>query len=128
MKNINKIKNLDVTVEAPPSKAHTLRALIIGALAEGQTIIEKPLLGEDQLNCIKSLRTLGVDVEQRDDRIIVHGSGGVFKPIGATLNVGESGVGMNFLIAVACLSNKPVVLTGTPRIQERPIGEIIDGL
>lgn len=128
MKTVEKIKNLDVTVEAPAAKAHTLRALIIASLAKGQTIIEKPLLGEDQLNCIGCLKTLGVDIELRDNQIVVQGSGGQFEPVGNTLDVGESGVGMNFLSAVACLSNRPVTLTGAPRIHQRPIGEIVNGL
>jgi len=128
METVEKIKNRDVTVQAPASKAHTLRALIIGSLAEGKTIIEKALLGQDQLNVIRCLKGLGVGVEVQKDKITVNGLDGRYKPQVEELNVGESGVGMNFLASAACLADKPVVLTGAKRITERPISEIINGL
>ncbi|MFA5554357.1 MAG: 3-phosphoshikimate 1-carboxyvinyltransferase [Phycisphaerae bacterium] len=127
-KNVEKITNKDAVVEAPPSKAHTLRALIIGSLANGVTIIEKPLLGEDQLNVINCLKALGIGIEQKPDKIIVKGSDGKYSPAAEQLYVGESGVGMNFLSSAACLSEKPVVLSGNKRLNERPIGEVIQGL
>ncbi|MGD9110395.1 MAG: 3-phosphoshikimate 1-carboxyvinyltransferase [Phycisphaerales bacterium] len=127
-KTVEKIKNTDVVVEAPPAKAYTLRALIIGSLAEGTTTIEKPLLGEDQLNVIRCLVSLGVKIEQLPQKIIVHGSTGKYQPISEELNVGESGVGMNFLTSAACLADKPIVLTGAKRITERPIAEVVQAL
>lgn len=128
MRTVEKIRNRKVSVEAPPSKAHTLRSLIIGSLAEGITVIEKPLLGQDQLNVIRCLNALGIKIEQQPQQIIVHGSAGVYRPIADKLNVGESGVGMNFLTSAVCLSDKPIIITGAKRITERPIAEIIKGL
>ena len=128
MKAVDKILNTDVTVEAPPSKAHTLRALIIGSLAEGGSTIYNPLLGRDQLNVIECLKRLGVGIENQEDRIVVQGMGGRYVPKCDELNIGQSGVGMNFLSSAACLSDKPVVLTGDRRMTERPIREVISGL
>jgi 3-phosphoshikimate 1-carboxyvinyltransferase len=128
MKIIKKIENSNIEIAAPPSKAHTLRALIIGSLAEGTTVIKKPLLGEDQLNVINCLKKLGVKINVAGNRITVEGLGGIYKPIENELNVGESGVGMNFLAAAANLSDKPVVITGSARLMERPIDEVINGL
>lgn len=127
-RNVEKIKNTDVVVEAPPAKAHTLRALIMGSLAEGTTVIEKPLLGQDQLNVIECLKALGVKVEQQPQKIIVHGSAGKYQPTSNELNVGESGVGMNFLTSAACLADRPIVLTGAKRIAERPVAEVVQAL
>jgi len=128
MKIINKIRNTDVEVEAPPSKAHTLRALIISALADGVSTIRNPLLGQDQLNVIRCLKDLGVRIEQLKDCIIVHGSAGKFSPAVEKLDVGESGVGMNFLTSAICLSDKPIIITGCKRITERPILEVVNGM
>jgi 3-phosphoshikimate 1-carboxyvinyltransferase len=125
---IEKIKNYDVIIDAPPSKAHTLRALIIGGLASGITKIYKPLFAQDQQNVIACLRGLGVDIAVKDKEIAITGSGGHFKPTGQEINVGESGVGMNFLTSAACLSEKPVIITGAKRITERPVGEVVSGL
>jgi 3-phosphoshikimate 1-carboxyvinyltransferase len=128
MQSVEKIRNRTVSVEAPPSKAHTLRALIIGSLAQGRTTIEKPLLGQDQLNVIGCLEGLGTAVERQGDKIFIEGGVGQYSPVSEELDVGESGVGMNFLTSVACLCDKHVVLTGSSRIKERPIGEVVNGL
>lgn len=119
---------MEALVRAPASKAHTLRGLIIGSLAEGTSVLSNPLLGEDQLNVIECLKQLGVGIEVSSDKIIIEGSGGVFSPVVDELNVGESGVGMNFLSSVANLCDKAVILTGAKRITERPIFEVVDGL
>ena len=128
MRTVDKIFNTDVVVKSPPSKAHTLRALIIGSLAEGTSIIQNPLLGQDQLNVIECLKRLGIKIENEGGRIVVQGGGGEYTPVCEELNVGQSGVGMNFLSSAACLSDKPIVLTGDKRMTERPILEVISGL
>ncbi|HEW79946.1 MAG TPA: 3-phosphoshikimate 1-carboxyvinyltransferase [Phycisphaerales bacterium] len=128
MKTVNKICNTDITVQAPPSKAHTLRALIISSLAEGKSIIYNPLFGQDQLNVIECLEKLGVKIEQSANQITVHGCAGKYKPISDELNVGESGVGMNFLTSAANFSNKPIIITGSKRIRERPVLGVVKGL
>ncbi len=125
---VNKIKNLNAEVIAPPSKAHTLRALIIGSLAHGTTVITNPLLGEDQINVINCLKKLGIKISQSPGRIRIEGCGGKYKPVETDLYVGESGVGMNFLSAAANFSDTPVTLAGTKRLMERPISEVINGL
>ncbi|MCD4831577.1 MAG: 3-phosphoshikimate 1-carboxyvinyltransferase [Anaerohalosphaeraceae bacterium] len=128
MKTVNKIKNTCAVTTAPPSKAHTLRAMIIGSLAEGQTIINNPLLGQDQLNVIDCLKKLGVKITIAPNKITIQGSAGRYEPTGDILDVGESGVGMNFLTSAACLAAKPIIITGSKRITERPVNEVVDGL
>lgn len=128
MLNIKKTTKTDVTVTIPPAKAHTLRALIIAALAKGKSDIKNPLLAEDQLNVIECLKGLGVKIEQSENAITVHGTGGVFSPVADEINVGESGVGANFLTSMCCLADKPIILTGAKRITERPIAEVVNGL
>ena len=128
MKTIDKIRNADVKIKAPASKAHTLRALIISSLAEGTSTIYNPLLGEDQLNVIECLKRLGIEIKYEDDNVIVAGTAGKYVPICNELDVGESGVGMNFLTSAACLSEKPVIITGSERITERPVSEVVNGL
>jgi len=128
MKIIDKIRNTDVTVEAPPAKAYTLRALIISSLSAGESTIYNPLLGRDQLNVIECLKRLGVEIKHQGRKVIVGGTGGRYSPIDDKLDVGESGVGMNFLTSASCLSDKPVIITGAKRITERPILEVVNGL
>ncbi len=125
---VEKILNTDATVQAPPAKAHTLRALIIASLANGESVIHGPLKAEDQMNVIRCLRGLGIEIIEEEDCLRVVGAGGTYRPTARELDVGESGVGMNFLSSAACLSAAPVILTGAKRITERPIGEVISGV
>ncbi|HTH14306.1 MAG TPA: 3-phosphoshikimate 1-carboxyvinyltransferase [Spirochaetia bacterium] len=128
MKTVARALPRPVTVQAPPAKAYTLRALLFGALATGTSTLRRPLLAEDQLNMIACLEGLGVTIEKGEDLLKVHGVAGRFRPIREELHVGDSGVTMNFLTAAACFSDKPVVLGGTPRLNERPIQEVVDGV
>lgn len=128
MKLVDKIRNRDIRVAAPASKAHTLRALIISSLAGGTSTIANPLLGEDQLNVIECLKRLGVEIAAEADKIIVNGHGPAYSPVEEGINVGESGVGMNFLASAANFSNKPVIITGSKRIRERPVAEVVEGM
>jgi len=128
MKVIPKAARAEVTVAAPPSKAHTLRALFLAALAEGRSVVHNPLLGEDQRRAIECLQRLGVNISVEGATLTVDGAGGRFQPTCEELYVGESGVCMNFLTALACLSPRPITVTGDRRITERPIAEIVNGL
>lgn len=125
---IETIRNKNVSVRIPPSKAHTLRSLILASLSGGVSHIRNPLLGEDQLHLIESLKRLGVSITRDDQTITVEGSGGRFHPVETTLDCGESGVAMNFLTALACLSDRDVTLTGKPGLLKRPVGEIVSGV
>ncbi len=128
MKTVDKIRNTKVSVQAPPSKAHSLRALVISSLAAGESTIRRPLLAQDQLNLIECLKNLGIKVSRRDDCLIVQGNAGRYSPVAEQLNVGESGVSMNFLLSACCLCERPVIITGAERITQRPVDELVKGL
>jgi 3-phosphoshikimate 1-carboxyvinyltransferase len=128
MKRIPSCRNQEVAIVAPPAKAYTLRALFLSALAQGRSTIQRPLLGDDQQHAMECLRRLGISISCGPDEIAVEGRGGRFLPTGQELDVGESGVTMNFLTTLTCLCERPVVITGTSRIMERPIQEIVEGL
>lgn len=128
MKQISKIRNISANLRAPPSKAHTLRSLLMSSLADGVSVVHDPLLGEDQRNLMDCLKRLGVRILQEGNSLKITGMNGCYSPIEETLDVGESGVSMNFLCAACCLSVKPVVISGAPRILERPIEDVVQGL
>lgn len=128
MRTVARTQPRFVTVQAPAAKAYTLRALLFGALADGVSTLRRPLLAEDQLNMIACLKGLGVQVDQAPEVVTVHGVGGRFHPVQETLNVGDSGVTMNFLTAAAAFADRAVVLGGTPRLNERPIKEVVDAV
>lgn len=124
-----KKENVDLQFEAPPSKSYTHRALIAAALAEGDSRIFRPLDSEDIRLTLQSLKSLGVSIESKDTTILVHGCGGKFScPAGLTLDLGNSGTTMRLMTSVALLTGVPIILTGTKRMQERPIGPLVAAL
>jgi 3-phosphoshikimate 1-carboxyvinyltransferase len=119
--------NLEVT--APPSKSYTHRALIMAALGSGQTTILNPLYAEDTLLTIKALRMLGIMAEVNPDRVIISGCNGKFPDTENTvLDLDNSGTSLRLIAPLALLCRHPVTITGSRRMQERPIGPLAQAL
>jgi 3-phosphoshikimate 1-carboxyvinyltransferase len=124
-----RVKDVDIEVAAPPSKSYTHRALIIGALGKGTTTILNPLYAEDTKITLNALRTLGITITEMPDRIIVAGCDGTFlNPENTTLDLDNSGTSLRLLASLALLCRYPVILTGSARMQERPIGPLVQAL
>jgi len=116
-KEIKVIEKLDAVIEAPPSKAHTLRALFIASLADGESLLRNPLLADDQKYAISALRNLGVGIEIKDEGVYVKGTNGKFSVNDGSLYVGGSGVTTRFLMTLASLGDKKVTIDGEPRMR-----------
>jgi 3-phosphoshikimate 1-carboxyvinyltransferase len=120
---------VDLVVTAPPSKSYTHRALIIGALGTGTTTILQPLYAQDTRLTINALRMLGVTITVNPDQIIIAGCSGSFPARDTTLlNLDNSGTSLRLLTSLALLCRHPVILTGSQRMQERPIGPLAQAL
>ena len=117
-----------VQVRVPGSKSHTHRALICAALAEGESLIESPLLCQDTLYTLRALRALGVRIGPSKRGIVVEGVGGRLKAPTDPIHLGNSGTSLRFLTAVCALVSGETILTGSPRLLERPIGPLVDAL
>jgi len=122
----HKIK--DTTVAVPGSKSYTHRILIAAALSDGVCRIENGLRSEDTLLTLKALRQMGVDIEERDACFWVYGNAGVLAESSEPMYLGNSGTSMRLLTALAALGKGIYRLTGTARMQQRPIQDLIEGL
>lgn len=118
--------NLEVT--APPSKSYTHRALILGALSDGVSLIRSQLDADDTRMTARALSNLGVRIIWEQDRIIVHGTGGRFISPKEPIDIRDSGTSMRLLTTLCLLADGPVTLTGSERMQERPLGPLIRAL
>lgn len=119
-------KNVEVAV--PGSKSYTHRILIAAALSDGVCTIDNCLKSEDTLFTMSALRQFGVRIDDSDDRIIVHGTNGILKPCVDLVYLGNSGTSMRLLTGVAALGDGMYTLTGTKRMSERPVYDLLDGL
>ncbi|MBW1724277.1 MAG: 3-phosphoshikimate 1-carboxyvinyltransferase [Deltaproteobacteria bacterium] len=121
-----KIHNSEVTV--PGSKSYTHRILISAALSDGICTIYNGLKSEDTLLTLGALRQMGINIHEKDDRFVVHGTKGMLKPCIDPVYLGNSGTSVRLLTAVAALGQGVYTLTGTQRMGERPIQDLLDGL
>ncbi|WP_373499683.1 3-phosphoshikimate 1-carboxyvinyltransferase [Desulfococcus sp.] len=127
MIEIQPVSTVLAEVNVPGSKSYTHRLLIAAALADGRSTIENMLESEDTLLTLKALEQMGVPAEAEGKRRVVHGTGGRLAAAGE-LYLGNSGTSMRLLTAVSALAGGATVLTGTPRMRERPVADLIDGL
>jgi 3-phosphoshikimate 1-carboxyvinyltransferase len=118
------------TVVAPPSKSYSHRAIIVAALADGETRITHPLLSDDTLLTIDACRSLGAVIEQDGDILKVTGTGGRINAAHNTgvILAGNSGSTVRMAAAVAALSYTRVVLDGDARLRQRPVGDLLSAL
>lgn len=125
------IHRFEGEVVLPGSKSLSNRVLLLAALAEGETVVDN-LLDSDDITCMKeALEVLGVETEQVGEKQMrVVGGGGEFKNASAELFLGNAGTAMRPLTAALCTvrAEGEYVLDGVPRMRERPIVDLIDGL
>jgi 3-phosphoshikimate 1-carboxyvinyltransferase len=117
-------------VRVPGDKSISHRALILGALAVGETRISGLLEGEDVLNTAKSMRALGAKVERTGPfawRVNGVGVGGFAEPAEA-LDFGNSGTGCR--LVMGAVAGCPVTATfdGDASLRSRPMKRILDPL
>jgi 3-phosphoshikimate 1-carboxyvinyltransferase len=114
------------TVRLPGSKSMTARALVLSALADGPSEINRPLRARDTTLMAAGLRALGVAIDTTaDDRWTVE-PGPLRGP--ATVDVGLAGTIMRFTPPVAALAEGTVTFDGDPHARNRPLRPIVEAL
>jgi len=121
-----KIKDSEVNV--PGSKSYTHRILIASALSDGVCTIVNCLKSEDTLLTLNALRQLGVRIDEYEEKVVVHGAKGLFSPCKDPIYLANSGTSMRLLTGIVAIGNGTYTLTGTKRMHERPIQDLLDAL
>lgn len=127
------------TVVVPPgSKSISNRALVLAALGEGTVKVKNLLHSDDtkhMLAAVSTLKGAEISTEDNGETLIVKGNGGKMITTNEELYLGNAGTASRFLTTVAALvgvntetNDKHVILTGNARMQERPIGPLVDAL
>ena len=120
----------DATIRVPGSKSVTNRALIIAALADGNSRIVNPLFSDDSFWLMDALVRLGIDVHADGERgeVYVSGQSGEIYASGVDLFVGNAGTVARFLPPFLALGRGPFTVDGVPRMRERPVADLVDGM
>lgn len=128
---LNPIDKINGEVFLPGSKSLSNRALLIAALANGTTKITNLLVSDDIKHMLNALTALGIQYHLSDcgTECTIVGNNGFFKVNEPTeLYLGNAGTAMRPLCAALAASEGTFVLTGEPRMKERPIGHLVDAL
>lgn len=125
MKLRTKAKALRGRLRVPGDKSISHRAVIFGAIAEGQTVIHGLLRGQDVLATIQAFRDLGVTIYEADDSLIIEGRGFKgLKPAQKPLDMGNSGTSMRLLAGLLAAQDFSVQLLGDDSLSRRPMDRI----
>lgn len=128
---LNPITCINGEINIPGSKSISNRALLLATLAKGSTTLTNLLDSDDIRYMLASLKQLGIQYSLSDDKTVcvVEGNGG---PISSdtvqNLFLGNAGTAMRPLCAALTLGQGEFTLTGEPRMEERPIGDLVDAL
>lgn len=127
--------DLNVSVTPPGSKSVSNRALVLAALGEGEVRIKNLLRSDDvefMLSAVSGLNGATYSWEDGGEILVVNGKGGKLEASKEPLYLGNAGTASRFLTSVVSLATpssvSSTVLTGNARMQQRPIGPLVDSM
>ncbi len=127
---VKKIGKIDSEVHLPGSKSYSNRALLIAALASGQSKLHHLLDSDDTVVMRAALQELGVSLTPLagEDALLVGGVAGVLHPSNKPIYLQNAGTATRFMTSACALIAGESVITGNERMQQRPIQDLLDGL
>ena len=128
-KKLKAVQSVFGQVTLPGSKSITNRILLLSAIADGETTIKHALQSDDTHHMIEALKILQVDLTQKENGdILIQGARGQFKNKSAKIFLGNAGTAFRPLTAALAFSQGDYMLSGVPRMHERPIKDLVDAL
>ncbi len=118
------------SIQVPGDKSISHRAIMLGAIAEGQTAVEGFLFGEDNLATLHAFNVMGVKIDRPAlDRLLIHGVGkrGLKQP-SQILNLENSGTAFRLMMGLLAGQHFASQLTGDTSLCRRPMGRVADPL
>ena len=128
MIKIKTLAKLDAAVHIPGSKSLTQRAMVIAALAEGESLLRNVLVSEDTLALADALRSFNAEITQDGTNMVIRGVGGAVSGTSEPIYLANNGTALRLLTGVASLGRGPFTLTGDRRLCERPLKPLLDAL
>lgn len=120
--------NVGGKVRIPGSKSHTIRALLIAALADGKSYIYNPLYSKDTEACMNACRLLGANLLMDTEKITVTGTSGKLAAPENVIDVGNSGTTLYLAAPIAASIKDYTVFTGDHQIRSRPISPLLQSI
>lgn len=119
------------TLHVPGDKSLSHRALMLGALAVGDTVIDRCLLADDVLHTRSALTQLGTEIDVNPDQqtVVVHGRGRfAFAPTVKPIDLGNAGTATRLLLGMLSRQPYPLTIHGDASLSQRPLMRVCDPL
>lgn len=125
-----KPSSLSGSVRIPGSKSHTIRAVAIASLANGNSVIEQPLDSLDTQAAVNTYRALGAVIDTTGEHWQIEGTAGRLQGSTEVIDVGNSGTALRMAMGSAALlpGGTKVTFTGDEQIRRRPHGPLLQSL
>jgi 3-phosphoshikimate 1-carboxyvinyltransferase len=126
----NPVAKIEGAIEVPGDKSISHRGLILGAMTEGESVISNLSTGRDCASSIDCLRSLGIEIDERDgSEVSVHGRGiSGFRQPSQVLDAQNSGTTMRLLCGALAGQSFRSVITGDRSLRRRPMERIVEPL
>ena len=128
MKFIVKPSKISGKIAIPGSKSHTIRALVFGLLAGGDSIIRAPLKSSDTLSCFDMVKKFGAVIGEENNAWRITGMAGEPAVPDDVVDVGNSGTSLYIGLGIASLVNGYTVFTGDSQIRNRPANALLKSI
>ncbi len=125
-----RVKKSDLSgrITVPPSKSHTIRAILIATLAEGESVIEGALIEGDGKSALEAAVALGAECQLNGDLLKIKGIGSDFSKGSDAIFMGNSGTGTRLFCGAAALGSKPRTFDGDESLRTRPMKPLLSAL
>lgn len=119
---------LDVTV--PGSKSMTNRALLLAALAEGESTVSGILFSDDSNVFLQALKDVGftLEIDTQEKRVTIEGKGGRLPRSQANIYVGSAGTAARFLTAMVAMADGEYRIDASAQMKKRPMEDLFKAL
>lgn len=123
-------KALCQTITVPGSKSVTNRALLLAALAEGDSVLKGVQFSDDSRHFLQCLQSLGFQITVKEEihEVTVHGEHGLIPENSAEIDVGSAGTAARFLTAMLAFSSGRYVIHCSSQMKKRPMRPLFQAL
>ena len=121
-------ERLQGRIAIPASKSHTIRAVLMASLADGTSILHRPLISEDTRAALNACQALGASINEFDDRIEITGFGASPAQPAQVLDMLNSGTSTNLTLGLLAALGVQADLTGDASLQGRPVKALTNAL